>query len=156
MSENRRAPRRRCLIGAHVKLERQASTINCVVRSLSESGAKIEFEAIQLLPNRFTLRLDSGVEYTVTSVAWQIEKQMGIVFSQVSDANDERAFAHNRLKNAAAFQEEISRLPPSATAIDDACPNWHRRPPEGDATAAATRSDLGLEFRKRIAQLTRK
>jgi hypothetical protein len=155
MSDKRSAQRRRCLIGARVILAHQASNISCVVRSLSETGAKLEFEAVQLLPHEFTLQLATGVVYDVTNVAWQRGQQIGVVFKEGSSATGEAAFATTRQMNEPAFQEEISAKVPSVAPHVVA--KAHQLP--GSAAVPSLeypRSDFGVEYRRRMAELSRK
>jgi hypothetical protein len=155
MSDKRSAQRRRCLIGARVILSHQASNISCIVRSLSETGAKIEFEAVQLLPQEFVLQLATGVEYAVNGIAWQRDRQVGVTFCQTSSATDAIAFENNRSFNIAAFSEEISGQAPRREP--NVTPSVGKRPAAAAATQSAyPRNDFGVEYRKRMAAQQRK
>jgi hypothetical protein len=53
-----RAPRVRVLKGAHAAFNKEFSAIPCMVRDLSETGAKLEFEGGWFVPEQFTLHVD--------------------------------------------------------------------------------------------------
>jgi PilZ domain-containing protein len=57
-AERRQAVRRRTYRGAKVLLNSRSSVIDCVVRDMSSSGARLSFQDLQPLPQRFQLLIN--------------------------------------------------------------------------------------------------
>ncbi|HVI89195.1 MAG TPA: PilZ domain-containing protein [Dongiaceae bacterium] len=62
-SERRLHQRRRLFKGGKVIFNNRACVINCVVRDLSPSGAKLTFPTPQALPSRFHLEINDLGKY---------------------------------------------------------------------------------------------
>src|SRR5690242_6589260 len=65
------------------------STIDCVVRRLSEEAATLEMESGLGVPDRFQLRL-AGRDILSCRVIWRSDRQVGVAFEQ-PDAIDRAA-----------------------------------------------------------------
>jgi PilZ domain-containing protein len=78
MDERRNAPRRRVLKAGMIITHEKFSTINCVVRNVSEFGARIEVEAAVLIPGQFELLFDG--KSCVCEVAWKSQRHFGLRF----------------------------------------------------------------------------
>lgn len=61
--DKRRHQRHKVLKSGKVLFHEGASLYDCQVRDWSESGARLVFPALTLLPHHFTLRLQDGSEY---------------------------------------------------------------------------------------------
>jgi PilZ domain len=78
MVNTRIAPRHR--VSKAAKIEFLDSTISCVVRDLSLTGAAIEASVRSGIPERFTLIMpDDGLRLSCR-VAWRREYRMGVAF----------------------------------------------------------------------------
>jgi hypothetical protein len=62
-SDKRIAPRRRVLKGARIVFNNDSSTVNCVVRNMSETGALLVVESSLGVPEEFHLVLDDGRDF---------------------------------------------------------------------------------------------
>lgn len=79
MDEHRDANRRRKLQGAKAILTK-STIIDCVVRDLSDTGARLEFTGPTKLPPEFVLRITmTGAEVPV-EVVWQRGLSAGVRF----------------------------------------------------------------------------
>ena len=78
MSERRIASRQRTLKAGTIILNEGFSTIDCLVRNLSESGARLEVEHPLTLPDRFELTLDGHSK--ACAVVWKSVRHVGIRF----------------------------------------------------------------------------
>lgn len=78
VSENRSAQRHKTLKGARIVFNAGRSTIDCTVRNLSESGAKLDVTSVVGIPNSFDLQL--GEQLRPCRVAWRSLKQLGVEF----------------------------------------------------------------------------
>ncbi|HTJ56724.1 MAG TPA: diguanylate cyclase [Devosiaceae bacterium] len=82
LSDRRNAVRRRCLKRGLLVLSNGFSTVNCVIRDLSEAGARVEVEGSFNPLEGFELRLvESGRQYKVEK-RWQNGNRLGLKFLQ--------------------------------------------------------------------------
>ena len=81
-SNKRRAPRRPVLKHGRIMFNRGRSTVECVVRNLSKSGARLEVATVVGLPDAFYLVMpDSGT--LPCRVKWRRLKEVGVAFEGV-------------------------------------------------------------------------
>src|SRR3984885_12825932 len=87
MSEHKLMPKGRTLLAGKVISNFGQSTIDCVVRRLSDHGATISVESPLGIPRHFQLLiLDEGIPRPC-KVAWQSDKELGLEF-ELADAVD--------------------------------------------------------------------
>lgn len=86
--ESRRSPRRRILKGATIVFGNGNFTRKCLVKNLSETGALLEMESSDGVPNQFRLVFEDKSQDRVCDVAWRTTKRLGVKFgdSSVSSA----------------------------------------------------------------------
>ena len=78
--DKRRAPRKRILKGATIAFNDRSSTMSCVVRDISDTGARLRLTKGQVVPSRFELFIDiDGIEVPC-AVAWRRGDEVGVVF----------------------------------------------------------------------------
>ncbi len=78
--EHRRAARRRTLKGATIVYGEGTFTVKCLVKNLSDTGALIEVESTNEVPNTFRLVFEDRSVDRRCTVAWRSEKRLGIHF----------------------------------------------------------------------------
>ena len=81
MEERRGVARRRTLKGAHIVFNDGRSTITCVVRNLSATGALLRVESVLGVPPDFTLSMDDGTKYRCEMVR-RSGTEIGVKFDQ--------------------------------------------------------------------------
>lgn len=81
MEERRVAARRRTLKGAHIVFNQGRSTITCIVRNLSTTGALLRVESVVGIPPDFILSLDDGTSYRC-GVVRRSGTEIGVKFGQ--------------------------------------------------------------------------
>lgn len=78
--DKRRAPRKRVLKGATIAFNNRSSTLSCMVRDISETGARLRISQGQAVPARFDLLIEvDGLEAPCT-VAWRRGEDIGVTF----------------------------------------------------------------------------
>jgi hypothetical protein len=82
-SDRRRAERHRVLKGAFAAFNDGRSTISCIVRNLSEHGARLRFDNVLGVPNRFTLVLQDD-RHIPCLARWRTGSEIGVQFLQDS------------------------------------------------------------------------
>lgn len=81
MTEERRSVhRRRTLKGGRIVINNGYSTLQCTVRNLSETGAKLIVPSIIGIPDGFQLVLDDGQKFDC-AVIWRKDGELGVEFS---------------------------------------------------------------------------
>ncbi|MBR0555857.1 PilZ domain-containing protein [Ciceribacter sp. L1K23] len=77
--DRRRHVRMRALKAASLILDNKQSTFDCVIRNLSEAGARIALETTINLPDRFFVQLSDGTRRHC-EVRWRLAKELGVSF----------------------------------------------------------------------------
>jgi hypothetical protein len=79
MAEHRRSQRRRTLKGGTI-LFGAGSSVDCVIRNMSETGAAIEVEGLIGIPDNFRLIIKPELARRNCRVAWRTVKRIGVQF----------------------------------------------------------------------------
>jgi hypothetical protein len=99
----RGAPRRRVLKAAQI-VYNGGQTVKCMIRDISETGAKIDTEVALALPGAFSVVLPDGVRRPATLV-WQKANLLGIHFTDA-----ERAGGAGRAGGRSALIARIAEI----------------------------------------------
>lgn len=86
MSEQKPVPRGRTFLAGKVISNYGQSTIDCIVRRMSDVGAVIEVESVLGVPEHFHLLIPGEGAPQPCKRAWQSEKQIGLVFETAEAA----------------------------------------------------------------------
>jgi PilZ domain len=78
LANNRAAPRQRMLKAASIEFS--GSTIDCVVRNISETGAAIEVASPVGIPAEFHLVMPGNIAKRSCRVVWVKDKRIGVAF----------------------------------------------------------------------------
>jgi hypothetical protein len=79
-SEHRHAQRRRVLKGAAIWFAGRMSTMDCVVRDLSDEGCRLKTDGAAWAPDRFELSLGQGAIIERCEVVWRRQGEIGVHF----------------------------------------------------------------------------
>lgn len=90
MNEQRASHRRRMLKEGRVILS-DSTLLDCTIRDMSESGARIQFGGLTNLPQEFRLLLVSSNTVIPVSLAWQRGELAGVYFTGPEEAAPARA-----------------------------------------------------------------
>jgi hypothetical protein len=77
--ERRLAPRRNTMIKASIVFDGGRSVRSCIIRNVSENGAKLELASVAGVPDTFDL-LIPGHAPQPCRVAWRALKEMGVAY----------------------------------------------------------------------------
>jgi hypothetical protein len=81
--EKRLSPRRNTVIEATIVFDGGRSRMRCIIRNLSESGAKLEVASVTKIPRTFDLVVDK-VRPQPCLVVWRSVKELGVQFQDIS------------------------------------------------------------------------
>lgn len=125
MVESRRAERVRSFLRARIVFNNQNSTIDCTVKNISQTGAKIEIANSLSVPAEFDLDVPQRGKVYRAKIVWRDADSMGVTFAadeqkaawEVPDAQLKRLERENhRLRTHIA--ELIKRLEDIGQAVD--------------------------------------
>ena len=89
MAEARHAERARALLGAQIYLNNRQSTIECQIRNISATGAKLVIADTIAVPEEFELNIPQKGRLLNARVIWRTPKETGIVFVSAADGASE-------------------------------------------------------------------
>lgn len=95
-AEHRMAPRRRVLKSAKIVFD-DWRAIDCTIRDLSDTGAKILVGGAHALPHRFRLLMISENTIRPVQIAWKHNDVIGVAFSGPSEKAPLRKLASSTL-----------------------------------------------------------
>lgn len=81
--EQRVSPRRNTMIEAAIVFDGGRTRMRCIIRNLSETGAKLEVAAVTRIPRTFDLVVDK-VRPQGCIVVWRSVKELGVQFRDPS------------------------------------------------------------------------
>ena len=88
MLERRQQPRNRVYYGGMVAFNDRNSTIACVVRNFSMTGAKIEFEGAAFVPDKMDFEIERKGISCHARLVWRDRDAAGLVFANGREAGD--------------------------------------------------------------------
>jgi PilZ domain len=80
MHENRVAPRLRSLLKGKIVYNNRLSTMDCVVRDISATGARLAITHQNVLPDRFELYVPLKEKNYSVEVRWRADEDIGVMF----------------------------------------------------------------------------
>jgi PilZ domain len=79
-SERRQSIRTRCLFSGQAVLSEKTSAISCMVKDMSDSGARIAFGGSTLLPRSFDLSVERKNMRRNVTIVWRRQDMAGVIF----------------------------------------------------------------------------
>jgi len=86
MQERRTIPRTRVLKSARIILNDRSGIISCVVRNLTNIGARVDVVSTAGIPSRFELTFDKGHSSRTCRVVWLQDDRLGVAFERQAQA----------------------------------------------------------------------
>lgn len=81
MIERRAHPRHKAFITGRIYFNNRLSSMDCILREVSEQGARLEFSESVALPDVFELYLPNKDEYFRARVIWRKGHDIGITWT---------------------------------------------------------------------------
>ena len=83
--DRRRSQRRRCLLGGRILYDDHVRTLDCRLLNMSDEGALLRTEAVDILPASFGLAIDArGATYRAR-VRWRAPGRFGVELRLVDE-----------------------------------------------------------------------
>jgi len=86
MTDKRTSPRLRSFLKGRVLFNGGQNSLDCLIRDMSTTGARLELSASVTLPDRFDLYLPHRDETCKVHIQWRRDTQIGVAFDQVQSA----------------------------------------------------------------------
>jgi hypothetical protein len=93
MEEHRTAGRRHAFLKAEIRYNNGLFTVPCIVRDISDTGARIELHGTVSLPKTFDIFIEKRNQTRPASVRWIRGNEVGIAFTDAQPAADPAAAA---------------------------------------------------------------
>ncbi|MCC0005199.1 MAG: PilZ domain-containing protein [Methylobacteriaceae bacterium] len=81
ISERRAEKRLRTYLGGQVVFNRRQSIYDCLIRNLSEGGARLVFAQPAMIPGAFELVINRGGESRWAEIRWRTRLAAGVSFA---------------------------------------------------------------------------
>lgn len=80
MQDRRQTARDKVLYGGVAEINERGSTMDCIVRNISEQGACVEFESTTRLPEKINLTVARKGRSYLTRLIWRQANKVGLAF----------------------------------------------------------------------------
>ena len=110
MLDRRKQPRSRAFIGGKIDYNNSFCVIDCLVKDISDTGARLTFADTAIIPNEFNLRLPQKGQTRRVKLAWRHHDKVGVSF--VEDKPQAEIISLNiarRLKDAENDRDRLQR-----------------------------------------------
>src|SRR3954462_13829819 len=87
MDEQRAAPRKRTLLRGRIEFNNRQSSLDCLIRDLSETGARLTISENVALPRRFDLHIPNRDHAVPVELCWRIRDAAGVRFSSEQESS---------------------------------------------------------------------
>ena len=119
MIENRTAPRLRSLLKGKIIYNNRLSTIDCVVRDISGSGARLALPQNFTLPDRFELYVPLKEKTYSVEVRWRGDEDFGVMFLDGSSAMAEPSSVTALLDRVERLEAQVRELQSLTQSLKD-------------------------------------
>jgi hypothetical protein len=110
-SEPRNSPRQRSLMGASLSFHNGRSTVDCLVRNISESGARLSVSPAVSLPQTIELLIPQKGMTRAARVVWRSESEVGVAFAVTSCGSEKAPNHESTLKRRIReLEREVGQL----------------------------------------------
>lgn len=139
MQERRRIARRKSFLRGCVNFDNGRIAIDCLVRDITELGARIVFSDTVSIPSVVDLHIPQKSQTLRARVIWRYDDEIGLAFVDVNQAAvsmpEERALAHR----VESLENEIISLRNSINALSRKIGDSSVTAPASDATLMTSR-----------------
>lgn len=107
--ERRVDVRRRALMTGTIRFKTRSGSLSCVVRNISDKGAKLVVTGSMWLPESFELEIPHQDLRIEARPVWREATEMGIAFTETSERAGRSARAENKVVSLAAERDALQR-----------------------------------------------
>jgi hypothetical protein len=108
MQDRRERVRDKVLLGGVAEINERGSTMDCVVRNLSESGACVEFDSTTSIPDQMRITIARKGRSFFGEMIWRQANRVGLAFrTMITDAPESDLDA--RLRRSEKKKRQLQR-----------------------------------------------
>src|SRR5262249_40432089 len=108
MQDRRERVRDKVFLGGVAEINDRGSTMDCVVRNLSENGACVEFDSAARLPGQMQISIARKGRSFLAKLIWRQANRVGLAFrTMVTDASESDLDA--RLRRSEKKKRQLQR-----------------------------------------------
>jgi hypothetical protein len=108
--DHRSATRARAFLKAQIRFNNGMSTMDCVIRDLSEGGARLQISDSVAVPNSFELHIPKRDETRRAVLHWRTAEEMGIGFQDAAVSKPEDSELTQRVAQLESETAALRRL----------------------------------------------
>ena len=113
------APRIRTLIAAKISFNNGQSTLDCLIRNLSDTGAKLIVSAAIPLPDSFDLLIPQKSVTRRVRIVWRRREEIGVRFEDASPSDRCDPDASTLKRRIRELEAEVARLQSRVLQLTD-------------------------------------
>jgi hypothetical protein len=123
MKEKRKSPRQRSFLRGFVRLIDQNYSQSCIVRDVSETGAKLRFKYPTSIGGNVELHIPEKQKIIQASVVWIDNCEVGVSFKATVIIED--PVSNGAASTDAELSDRVARLEAEITALKQMLSNLH-------------------------------
>ena len=93
MNERRKKARNKSFLQGRLYYNHRRSSVDCLVRDLTENGARLKFSSAVAIPDIVELHIPNKDEMFRAHVTWRLGDEVGVSFGGIEAAQSEDAVA---------------------------------------------------------------
>jgi PilZ domain len=109
-TEKRKSARLKSFLRGFVRTIDNGSTIDCLVRDISKTGAKLKFRCKPSITDALELHIPATRQVFRSKVVWNEDSEVGISFDSIVDVDIPSAHDGDLVARAARLEQEIAAL----------------------------------------------
>ncbi|MCC6946365.1 MAG: PilZ domain-containing protein [Bradyrhizobiaceae bacterium] len=111
MQERRNSSRKRSFLKGVVYYNNHLSSAECLIRDLSEHGARVQFGSVIGLPDTVELHIPARDQIIICQVRWRKGDEVGLAFQAQATSTGEAVGPVGDINTrVAALEDEVTRL----------------------------------------------
>jgi hypothetical protein len=121
MVERRSIVRHKTFIKGQIYFNNRLSSMDCIVRDLTDNGARLEFSESVALPEMFELYMPNKDEYFQARIEWRKGNNIGVSWTPEDPLNPHRDSGrndHHLTDKVARLEREIALLHKRLDAVE--------------------------------------
>jgi hypothetical protein len=109
MLDRRQHVRDRVFFGGVAAINESGSTMDCVVRNISEHGACVEFDSAAKLPEEISLTIPRKGRSFLARMIWQQANKVGLAFRNMTASGAPASDLDERLRKSEQKKQRLQR-----------------------------------------------
>ncbi len=109
MQERRSFLRGRTYLGGQIAFNGRCSVMDCIVRNMSQNGARVAIESTVAVPREFDLMVQQKGESRRARMIWRNDKEIGVVFCDDDAGKIISIETARRIKKLEADRDTLAR-----------------------------------------------